>query len=398
MLFGAFDRHNLGDLLLPHIVAALLRARGLTAAPVFAGLAVRDLRACGGHAVQAIRAVLDAPQAGPATVIHVGGEVLTCDAWRAAVMLLPPAEVPATLAYFAQHGAERAAWVRRTLGVDTAAPYVLARAAWPQVERVLFNAVGGVAFERCDPPLRDAVGAALRSADRVGVRDRTTQVKLAAAGIAAALLPDPAVLVAELLGASIRARGAQGEVAALRAAFPQGYVAVQFSAEFGDDGTLAALAAQLDRVAVATGLGLVLFRAGAAPWHDDADAYARLCARLRAGAARILASLHLEDLCALIAYSRGYCGSSLHGRIVALAFARPRLTLQPPGPDDAADKQAAFAATWDPPPVPATVAVADLAAGVAQALAVDPALLAQRADATAQACRQGFDALCAGWA
>lgn len=34
ILFGAFDRHNLGDLLFPHIVAELLPERQ----PVFAGL------------------------------------------------------------------------------------------------------------------------------------------------------------------------------------------------------------------------------------------------------------------------------------------------------------------------------------------------------------------------
>ncbi|MBE0547855.1 MAG: polysaccharide pyruvyl transferase family protein, partial [Rubrivivax sp.] len=35
ILFGAFDRHNLGDLLFPHIAAALLPGRTL----VYAGLA-----------------------------------------------------------------------------------------------------------------------------------------------------------------------------------------------------------------------------------------------------------------------------------------------------------------------------------------------------------------------
>ena len=40
ILFGAFDRHNFGDLLFPHVAAALLPGRKLA----FAGLAERDPR------------------------------------------------------------------------------------------------------------------------------------------------------------------------------------------------------------------------------------------------------------------------------------------------------------------------------------------------------------------
>ena len=40
LIFGAFDRHNFGDLLFPHVAAALLPERRL----IFAGLAERDRR------------------------------------------------------------------------------------------------------------------------------------------------------------------------------------------------------------------------------------------------------------------------------------------------------------------------------------------------------------------
>ena len=54
ILFGAFDRHNLGDLLLGRI-AAELAARLLPGRELrFAGLAVRDLRADGGARVEAL--------------------------------------------------------------------------------------------------------------------------------------------------------------------------------------------------------------------------------------------------------------------------------------------------------------------------------------------------------
>ncbi len=396
VLFGAFDRHNLGDLLFPHVVAALLRERDSVDELVLAGLAARDLRACGGHEVRALATLMAEPDPRPVTLIHVGGEVLSCDAWRAAVMLLPVDDVQSTVAHLELRPAERTAWVQRMLGVDSRAPYTVARAQWPAVDRMIYNAVGGVDLDRCDAALRDEVLKRLRDADAVGVRDRRTQALLQAAGIDALLLPDPAVMVAELFAERVRDHAQRGEVMHVRVRFPQGYLAVQFSAEFGDDRTLDAIAAQLDAVAARAGLGVALFRAGAAPWHDDLDTCRRLAARLRVATAHVFESIHVWDLCALIAASRGYCGSSLHGRIVALAFGLPRVNLQPPVAVGEPSKQQAFADTWDAAPVPTTVPVDGLADGVQKAQAVDRALLASRAADLAAAYRRGFDALCAG--
>ncbi len=396
VLFGAFDRHNLGDLLFPHVVAALLRERGSGDELLYAGLATRDLRACGGHEVRALAMLIAEPDPRPVTLVHVGGEVLACDAWRAAVMLLPAGDVQSTVARLEHRLAERNAWVRQMLGTASHAPYTLARTQWPAVDHVIYNAVGGVDLDRCDGVLRDEVLGRLRDADAVGVRDRRTQTLLAAAGIVATLLPDPAVMVAELFASRIHDHAQRGEVASIGARFPQGYLAIQFSAEFGDDRTLDAIAAQLDVVTARTGLGVALFRAGAAPWHDDLDVYRRMAARLRVASAHVFESLHVWDLCALIAASRGYCGDSLHGRIVALVFGRPRVNLQSPVAVGESSKQQAFAETWDAAPLPTTVSIDSLADGVEKAQAVDRVLLARRAADLASAYRRGFDTLCAG--
>ncbi|MCA1978747.1 MAG: polysaccharide pyruvyl transferase family protein, partial [Thiobacillus sp.] len=80
VLFGAFDRHNFGDLLFPHVVAARFPARAFR----YAGLRACDMRAFGGHDVERLPAA-------SACLIHAGGELLTCTAWQAAVMLCEPA-------------------------------------------------------------------------------------------------------------------------------------------------------------------------------------------------------------------------------------------------------------------------------------------------------------------
>jgi len=307
ILFGAFDRHNFGDLLFPHLLTALLPGRRFE----FSGLAARDLRACGGHRVTPLPAQ-------PTQLIHAGGELLTCTAWQAAVMLLDPAAAMEIIARYDADPAAGAAWAARQLGTARSMPYVVGRDALAPGGKLIFNAVGGVEWNALSSAQRDEVKAALRQADWLSVRDHVTQAALRAEGIEAPLCPDPAVMVAECFDETVRRHQEQGDAKAMRDAFPQGYLACQFSADFADDASLDALARGLSRVAASTGLGLALFRAGAAPWHDDPALYEKLQRRLPTGTVQLFPSLHLWDICALIAASRGTVGSSLHGRIVAL--------------------------------------------------------------------------------
>ncbi|MEW6120460.1 MAG: polysaccharide pyruvyl transferase family protein [Pseudomonadota bacterium] len=364
VLFGAFDRHNFGDLLFPHLAAAMLPGRGFA----IAGLAARDLSAFGGH-----RVVPLAPGATP--LVHAGGELLTCSAWQAAVMLRPPTETAGLVAHFDADPAAAEAWAAEMLGTARAMPYVAGRGMLAPGGRLIFNAVGGVEWHGLTHAQREEVKAALREADWLSVRDRVTQAALQTEGIAAPLCPDPAVMLAECFGDRIAQRQRQGAVQAMRETFPQGYLACQFSADFADDASLDAVATNLGATRAATGLGLALFVAGTAPWHDDPALYARLLHRLPPGAARIFPSLEVWDICALIAASRGTLASSLHARLVALAYALPRASLTPPQLGERPSKTAAFAATWEPAALPGSVAVHELAAAALRALAVPPDVL-----------------------
>lgn len=386
ILFGAFDRHNFGDLLLARVASALLPGRELH----FAGLAGRDLRPWGGPLTRALPELLAELAPRRPDLLHVGGEILDCSAWQAAVMLLPPDQTQAMIAYLEPRPAERAAWVARVTGGQVLAPYVASRAHLPALHRTFFAGVGGVGLEHAPPALRCEVLAALRAATFVSVRDRVTRATLLDAGITARLLPDPAALVLQLFGDRIRRQAETGELAALRGAFPQGYLALQISAEFADDACLAALAAPLQAVLAATGLGLVLFRAGLAPWHDDLGLLRRLVARLPAASVRIMASAHLWDICGLISCSRGYAGSSLHGRIVATACGLPRLSLVPPADSAQSAKLAAYLRSWELPGLPLCVLPAGLAQALWQALSVDAHALQQQAESLATSCRTGL--------
>ena len=384
VLFGAFDRHNFGDMLFPHVLARMIADREVRTT----GLVARDLRAQGGHQVEALAQL----RAQAVDLIHVGGEILTCDAWEAGVMLQSPDDAQRIVAT-QEH--DRFGWARRVLGTRALAPYVLSKEALPSASRVLFHATGGVALNTRDTALRDEVLAKLAAADDVSVRDLYTHAVLAKSGIATRLVPDCAVMVADLFGDTIRRRASNDALKRAFEAAPRGYLAVQFSADFGDDATLTQIAAQLDRAAHTHGLAVIFFRAGAAPWHDDLSCFERAAARMRTPFKHVFDSLNIWDICALIAHSRAYIGSSLHGRIVAMAFARPRINLL--HDDDIARpcKQTAFAETWEDAHAPVAVTTREIAQGIDAALSVDPRRLEQTAARLVSLYRNDFPMLSA---
>jgi hypothetical protein len=381
IVFGAFDRHNLGDLLFAHVAAALL-PRDETV--VFAGLAARDLRPFGGHRVEALHALRDDPRLRGARLVHAGGEILTCRAHDAAVMLLDPAEVDATLAFLAAHPEGAPAWRRAMLGTDDELPYVVGRDAFRWLASVSLAGVGGVALDSLPGDARADLLERLVSADVLAVRDAVTQAQLHAAGVVAPLMPDPAELVETLFGDAIRARVTEPAIAGLRQAFPGGWLAVQLSTEFAEDATLAAIATQLEAVPDEAGLGIVLFRAGAAPWHDDPALLGRLARRIPPRHVRVFDSLDVWDLCALLAHAHACLGSSLHGGIVARAFGVPALGLEPPRPAQGR-KLAAYASTWHALDAPVVRHYEEIGASLREALASDPA--PRRAHAAERASR-----------
>lgn len=367
ILFGAYDRHNFGDLLLARVAERLVAPRPAC----FAGLADRDLTPWGGPRVEPIGRVAATWGGRRADLVHVGGELLACTAYQAAVMLQCPAVARAAITRYDADPPAARAWAARELGVDAAMPYLADPGMFRQPGTWVCNAVGGVDLANQPDAMRAEVAARLRQMTHVGVRDTVTCAALRNEGLEPACYPDPAVMTEVLFGADIERHARRDEPARVRARHGNGYVAAQFGAGHGDDATLRALAEQLARLVAETGLGLVLFRAGAAPWHDDLEVYRRLRAMLPRSDTTLFESLHVWDICALLARAAVYCGTSLHGRIVAEAFAVPAVNLVDAGTLDPPAKTVAYARTWSSPGLARTVCIDALAAAVATALRQD---------------------------
>lgn len=348
VVFGAFDRHNLGDLVFPHVLGALRAPLPL----VFTGLRDSDLSRHGGHRVRDIAAVTQELADTPVHFIHAGGELLSCSADDAARMLAP---------------------ARPRLPPF---PYVRGKRGFRHPGLWIHHAVGGVALDPADGSARAELLPRLKEADVVTVRDRATLATLAGWGLPAQLLPDAAILVPTLFRDRIACHRRNPWLMRLCRRFPQGYVAVQASGDFADDASLDALAAALDGLVAETGLGVVFFCMGAAPMHDHRTLYRRLAARMRqAGPSAILPSLDLWTVCAFLESARAVVASSLHARILAMAWGLPRVTLAADA--RGARKPAAFVATWEHPRLPGVVHPQEALPAVLAALAADRGLLAE---------------------
>ncbi|HJV24261.1 MAG TPA: polysaccharide pyruvyl transferase family protein [Aromatoleum sp.] len=344
ILFGAFDRHNFGDLLLAHCAAA-----GEAREPVFAGLAARDLRANGGHHVIPISEAIARHGAEPAELVIVGGEILTTTAWEAAVMLQTPADAAQAIRLHDRNETARNDWARRTLQDPHPLPYVLNKDDLPTGWTVEFRAVGGVRFEALSPAARREAVRALAAADRVTVRDVVTQAALSRHGVRARLARDPASESARLFGPQLPERIQLEKLAASGRPFLR-WIAVQTASQWGDDATLARIASRVASVAQREDCSVVLFCAGTAPWHDDLETLVRLAQHLRSQAAdvpvAVFKSTRVFDICALLAGAYRYVGTSLHGWIVANSFGVPSSCLVA----HKGDKAAAYLDTWHPQP------------------------------------------------
>lgn len=336
VLFGAFDRHNLGDLLFAHFPPAFGAG---SKAPVIAGLVAVDLRRYGGHVVLALPDLLARNSGDPLLFAHAGGEVLSCDRWVARITTLESWQAQQAIAQFDRDAPARNAWLDTQPGFRSPVPYVVRRRDLPAGSRVTFRAVGGVGLSVLGDAHRQHVFEALSEADSVTVRDSVTLETIAAQGIPVSLEADPVARIGELLGSRI-----------VRRALPVGqeFLALQFGAEAGDDASIAALAEQVGSVARRHDLTVVLFRAGAAPWHDDIDVLRRFAALLDRRRVSVFESLDVWEICALVASARSVLASSLHVRIVAESFGRPAVSLlgDERGATGQAAKVSAYVTTW----------------------------------------------------
>ena len=185
------------------------------------------------------------------------------------------------------------------------------------------NSVGGLSRGN-----QSACWKAMMEADYKSCRDGRLTKALPAGEATTA--PDSAVVVNALFDSTITKFAETGEVAEVRAAMRNRYLAFQMSARLLLSPThTASIAAALARIANDHDLGIVFFCAGTAPGHDNNTAYETVRRQMpREIQTHILQQQSVWANVAVVSRATAVLATSLHVRIMAFIHGRPRVTIQ----------------------------------------------------------------------
>jgi polysaccharide pyruvyl transferase WcaK-like protein len=328
--YGAYDRHNYGDLLFAIVLKRYLEADGRFRV-LIAATKKSDLSSYGALPTIALKKALDATRDQPKTMLIVaGGECLTAQ-WESIIGYLAPQAIYYPIKaspYLIGHKA----FIRLSrlfTSIPSDIPLVLGERELPGY-KVMYNSVGGNEISRKKPLIHDAIKRNLKDCTYVSVRDRETSAELDKLGVEHSLVPDSAILISDL--------------------FPQqvdpsepGHIVFHISDHHAKR-RVEAIAQQLTELNVNTGLKIALLTIGKAPGHSDDGPLDKLHSLLGEERAYRVDSGNIDDVIRCIATSKLYCGTSLHGAITALAYAVPQIALLP----QRVIKLSSFLETWVP--------------------------------------------------
>ena len=310
ILFGAFERHNFGDLLMGYAFEKLLRQRGINT--IHASILDNDLTACGGTMVHSIFDLLANGLDPDIPVLHVGGETATCS-FNDALACDSPAPLPYHLKDIISSE------IHQELGTDRPFPYLT-----PPKERIntaskpwenrLFYGIGltQLSDDRAD---NERLRATLAAARMISFRDTHSIRNARSFGITqATYAPDIVLSISQLMPVS-------------KPIGPSSLL-MHFKGDYLRRNS-AELIHALSQIAPHFEGGLKLGLAGTANYHDSLDEYYRFkqLAEESSVPIEVLPSVDILTICQQIASAAAVISTSLHYRIVARSYGVPRLTM-----------------------------------------------------------------------
>lgn len=310
ILFGAFERHNFGDLLMGYAFERLLRQKGINT--IHASILDNDLTACGGTKVHSIFDLLANGLDPDIPILHVGGETATCS-FNEALACDSPAPLPYHLKDIISSE------VHQKLGTDRPFPYLtpprehINTAAKPWGNR-LFYGIGLTQLSN-DSAHNERLSATLAGARMISFRDAHSLNHARSLGISeATYAPDIVLSISQLMPVS-------------KTVGP-GYLLMHFKGDYLRRNS-AELIHALSQIAPHFEGGLKLGLAGTANYHDSLDEYYRFkqLAEESSVPIKVLPSVDILTICQQIAGAAAVISTSLHYRIVARSYGVPRLTM-----------------------------------------------------------------------
>jgi len=366
ILYGAFDRHNYGDLLFPLIMERVINDQFPEKKVLIAGLINSDLSSYGAKETITIKKALKISK-NDATLILAGGDVVACD-WQSAYgYLLPKSLFPLYERIACYYFPKFTQYLTsRLVGLTSDLPFNLSRNDIGTSRKVIYNSVGATGVSNVTKE-RDiyALYKLMNETDFVSVRDKFSQYQLERVGCSTPkLAPDSATIMSSYITIDELEQKSSFATKNLIETHIEGYIVFQIS-QGHVRGKEKAFAEALSQTSKAFNLPIVFIAIGNAAGHNDVIGINKVASLL---ASDIPYSTYLEgnifDLMIIIRNSSCYCGSSLHGLITSMSFGVPRVALLP-----TLRKQINYMKTWDLPHMPSGVLPENLSVSVGIAMA-----------------------------
>jgi len=322
VLLGPHDRYNFGDLIFTSVVAKLLVSRAGFSPDdlLFGGVVTVDMTKYGGYKILSMKQIQSLSQEdteqGPYDIIYLGGEALGCD-FNCAVSMLPDERMKT------EARREKINDCPYLVPKHLLLPPSMSKNDTFQIKNyAVINSMGGFPWNGCKK--------AIETADYIAFRDKNP------------LFPDSAVMMKELYPNKI----SEAAEEVLQDLFPGGVntrqkiIAVQHRDIPTEEARLE-LALALDKVSKAGHATIVFFVAGTAPNHDSLSCYKQI-AQMMTEPSVVYEEENMWKSVGLISQAEAVLSTSLHVRIIAFLYLRPRLTwcgLEPKHPQ--------FIALWD---------------------------------------------------
>jgi hypothetical protein len=339
LVIGAFDRYNYGDLLFPLIIEKQLNTYNIDFEFRFFGLVKSDLSMQGGLPTEGLQAFYKACK-NPNDKVHVivaGGEALGVT-WHSLLAAL-------NKTYQKIHRyhiriskiVDLNGIARNVLRGKTILPFVFTKSDFPGVKSVILNSLGGSGLKKAQFEKYDFLKKKLIRADYLAVRDKTTVANLKENGVNAQLFPDSAILMSEFYPVTFLEKQITNEVWSYVNKNKGSYVFFQINKKT-TVGKEDLIVAELDKIQEKENVKICLCPIGKALNHDDHLALESVKLKMKSAATYFDAD-NIWDIMYLIANSKCYIGTSLHGAITALSYAVPHVGLK-------VEKLEAYLRTW----------------------------------------------------
>lgn len=362
-IFGAYDRHNYGDLLFPIILQKSLisQLNNKEYSINIYSIIDSDLSRYGALKTQDLGHLYKSMHQDSTILIVAGGDVLTAQ-WASVLLALKhPAKIFMRGGRITSKLFNRNNLAKFFLGGKSDFPFVISKSNFPRLKAVLYNSVGGTNFHK----FANLYDSSLFG-DYLSVRDEKLYNSISKQHESVKLVPDSAIVMSEFY--PLHKLKELASPSAREFAKEQSFVFFQINKTLSNN-KLDLIVQILKKIANEYNLKICLCPIGRATSHEDHVPMKKIHHVLPDDSFYIDQPT-IWDTMFLIGISKMYIGTSLHGAITAMSYDVPYMGIEVVKLND-------YLKTWSFPPLNKTFKISELSANFQEIKNTDKQKLSQ---------------------